>query len=787
VIWGKRGRRNGSRLALLSIAVACAVAAIGAVATAEDPTEAATFGQDGIASQSLGTHFEETRFSRVEARADGGLVAQRDDRVEAYLADGAPDPAAPPQRVSSERRVFPVAGGKSLVLDGVRLTRVNGDGSVDPGFGDGGKVKVTWDAMAAAELPSGKVLVVGVGSGGTHEVMVWITVEMLNPDGSHDRGFGEGGSLKLSLPSFSEAPRALEIAPTGDGGALVSGGRFLLELRADGSPNPSFGGNGLIDGLPPLVGARVLPDGTVAAVGWDSGPDDRDLLVLRYTATGAPVPGFGQDGIRTFDLGGDEDAHVASWAADGSVIVGGSSRSASCFEAPGCEGAPVLVAFDPGGGLDPGFGIGGVLRLAPLAGPSESLEGGGVDALTRRPDDSIVAAGSAPPKRTIAFLVAVSSRGELLPGFGEGGIVRVRRPVPATQRVTGFAPLADGKLLAAGSTDVGAEEAAVLIRYAADGSLDRSFGGGAGYVAIDEDRWPRGLEVDDSGRVLTSIYAYPYSRLLELRAADGAPESSFGADGVVSLPKRVFVEALDFAAGGGVAVAGTRNLSGDFDPGVVLRFGPDGQPARGFGRNGRVELLTPGGRRVKAKALAAGTGGRVLVAGFVGCRLAVVRLLPNGRPDPRFGSRGWVLRNGGGTVRSVASRRAGSRLYLAAVVQDGERYRVALLRFKANGRPDPTFGRAGRRTTSIPEAAEPKAILPSPGGVLVVLSKGPRPLLSFGRKGKVRRQPVPRPQQYVSNVRATVSQGRLILGWNAFSRAIRRDVYHLASRPLGRR
>jgi hypothetical protein len=115
------------------------------------------------------------------------------------------------------------------------------------------------------------------------------------------------------------------------------------------------------------------------------------------------------------------------------------------------------------------------------------------------------------------------------------------------------------------------------------------------------------------------------------------------------------------------------------------------------------------------------------------------------------------------------------------------RFRLVLMRFDANGRPDPAFGRAGRRSVSIPEAAEPKTIVPSRSGVLVVLNRGPRPLILFGRNGKARRQPVDRPPQHVGNVRATVSDGRLILGWNAFSRAVGRDVYHLARRPLGGR
>lgn len=768
------------------MAAACALAAIVAIAAAEDATEATTFGQDGVASQSLGIHFKETRLWSVGARSDGSLVTQRDDRVESYLANGAPDPAAPPQQVSQYRRVFLASDGKSLVLDDSKLTRVNSDGSVDTSFG-GGAVEVTWNVSAAAELPSGKILVAGMGWGGTKTTITWIEVQLFNPDGSIDRAVGKDGILTLSLTPLSEESGVREIAPTADGGALVSGRRFLLKLRADGSPDPDFGGDGLIDDLPDLAGAHVLPDGSVAAVGSGPGPGDEDLLVLHYTAAGTLDSGFGDDGIRRFDLGGDEKARIASWAADGSVIVGGSVRRPnSCSRAVGCEEEPMLAAFQPGGGLEPEFGTDGVLRLATLAGPSQRSLGSGIEILTRRADGSIAAAGSSPPQRTTAFLAAVSPRGELLPGFGEAGIVRLRRPAPASQRVTDIAPLANGKLLAAGTTDVGIEDAPVLIRYAADGSLDRSFGGSTGYVVVDNAPAVHGFALDDSGQVLMSLYGLPRSRLLKLRASDGAREPSFGDSGVVSLPGRMLVEAVGLAADGGAIVVGTHGAHPS-GPSMVLRYRRDGRPTRRFGQDGRVELRTPGGREVRARALVAGSGGRIFVAGVSRDRFAIAKLLPDGGSDPQFSLNGWVLAKAGGSISSVALGRSGSHVHLAGVVLNGERRRVILLRFNADGRLDHTFGRDGRLTASISRAAEPRAILPSRNGVLVVLSRGSKPLLLFRRGGEVRRHSVSRRPQLVRNMQATVSRGHLILGWNEFSAAIERDVHYLARRPLGAR
>jgi len=768
--------------------------AVVAVAAAADPTETSTFGKDGIARQSLGVHFEETQFSSVVARGDGGLVAQREDQVESFLADGAPDPAAPARQVSKYRELFLLASGKSLVLDEEELTRVNPDGSVDTSFGGTGTIEVSYGVQAASELPSGKILIVSTNSGGTHVRFASVSVELLNPDGSFGRGIGADSTLTLSLPAYEETMDVPEIALTGDGGALVVGGGFLLELRADGSPNPGFGSDGLVTGLPNLVGARVLPDGSVEAVGWapQGSGKGQDLAVLHYTAAGKPDPTFGPEGIRRFDFGGWENAYAASWAADGSVIVGGRSEALGpCPREEGCEEVPLLAAFDPAGNLDSSFGQGGVLRLMALAATPAGLRSSGALALTRRPDGSIVAAGDAAPNRTVAFLAAFSPEGGLLPGFGEGGIVRLRRPVPATQQLVGFAPLASGKLLAAGTTDLGIDDQPVLIRYAADGSLDPSFGGGAGYVVVGRSRSAMGFAADGSGQVLMGHYAYPRSRLLRLSAADGAPVRSFGSNGAVLLPSRIRVAALGFAGDGDAVVLGIHDIGGTAEPGVALRYRPNGKPDPAFGHDGRLPLRLPGGEEVEGRALIAGTGGRILIGGMAGRRFAITRLLPGGRSEPRFGSGGWSLVSAGGVAKSLTLSRAGSRIYLAGVANSEGHLHVVLMRFDGDGRLDPTFGHRGRLTAPISKPAQPKAIVPTSGGVLVVLSGGPRPLLSFCRDGKVRRHWVGSHSQFVSNVRAIVSRGRLVLGLNGYSYATGskafygHEVFYLARRPLG--
>src|SRR3954463_8902898 len=80
---------------------------------------------------------------------------------------------------------------------------------------------------------------------------------------------------------------------------------------------------------------------------------------------------------------------------------------------------------------------------------------------------------------------AMSAPGDLAPTFGGDGIVRTDL---TRFEDDGFAIALqpDGKIVVAGTMGLGGPNARVgVVRYATDGSLDRSFGGGDGKVSID--------------------------------------------------------------------------------------------------------------------------------------------------------------------------------------------------------------------------------------------------------------------------------------------------------------
>lgn len=755
---GDLKRRMGIRALLIALVVTGALAGVATTSAAAESSQATTFGVDGIALASLGPNYVETGISSVTARADGSFVAQRSGELETFLPDGAPDPAAPPIALPKGLAVFPVAGGKSLILGNGKLRRVNPDGSPDTSFGGTGRVKTQlYGPDLVVELGSGKIAEIGTTVVGARRQSGLIQITVLNPDGSVDREAGlKGAELKTARDVVLR-----EIVPMAGGGALVVDESFLLELRADGTVNDAFGNKGFVY-AGGLASASFHPDGSIEAVGQSYGSGtNKDLALFRFTSTGGP------EGVRRFDLGDQVQANAAAWASDGSVIVAGYEYKEPCLGGgDGCETVPTLAAIDAAGNLETGFGESGVLRLSALAGPSANYLEHGATALTRRPDGSIVVGGNAPPGETIAFLAGVTPGGQLIPSFGEGGIVRLRTPVPAGQALAGIVALPGGGLLAAGTTELNAEGTPVLIRYAADGNLDPSFGGGSGYVALGQHgRSPAGFAVHGK-EALTSLGGSPRGRLLMLGTESGAPLSTFGSGGSVTLPKGVTVKALAFANDGDPIVLAARRGARD----EVLRYLPDGGLDKTFGRGGRAQLRLPGGGEVDASSLALGAHGTLVVGGRSGGRFALGSLRTDGRPNQRFGSGGWSLVSDGNPAKYelATPSRDGSHVYLAGCVEDSEeRNRIVLMRFDRDGLLDTGFGHGGRLTAPYSRGAAPRLIVPGRDGVLVIVDIGPRPLLTFSLGGKVRRRSPGVKPQFVREIRGTVDGGRLILAWSS--------------------
>lgn len=212
----------------------------------------------------------------------------------------------------------------------------------------------------------------------------------------------------------------------------------------------------------------------------------------------------------------------------------------------------------------------------------------------------------------------------------------------------------------------------------------------------------------------------------------------------------------------------------------LVRLGEFGVPDPAFGSGGFTEPFAdplnsrpPPGPSIagpEAEAVAVQPDGKVLVAGALAWRAYVkesghtlesfrpllVRYLPDGSPDPSFGTGGWITpgEGGGGVIHDVAVTADGR--IIAAVGSDVRRNASSgapgIYAFKSDGSLDTSFGRDGLalvRPRGDP-VADPRSIVLLPDGrILVSAYRNSRPVLtrllpegrvdrSFGGDGFVR-------------------------------------------------
>jgi uncharacterized delta-60 repeat protein len=145
------------------------------------------------------------------------------------------------------------AGSRKIGSDDVDrcLNAFNLDGTLSTGFGDNGTVIVDYNGTNdySAELilvEDGKLLLGGVSNGSP-------TLTRLLPDGSLDTGFGIGGKLILEKPSFFFPSTLSDMVVLPDGKYLLFGSSmwysvdavpFLFRYNVNGTKDLSFNGIG---------------------------------------------------------------------------------------------------------------------------------------------------------------------------------------------------------------------------------------------------------------------------------------------------------------------------------------------------------------------------------------------------------------------------------------------------------------------------------------------------------------------------------------------------------------
>ena len=274
-----------------------------------------------------------------------------------------------------------------------------------------------------------------------------------------------------------------------------------------------------------------------------------------------------------------------------------------------------------------------------------------------------------------------------------------------------------GNLLVAGLSSKGPLRMA-LARYIASGRLDRSFGTGGrvlGDFGTRNDNWANSLAVQADGKVVVAGGMNPRNGLRRFALARyttrGRLDASFGRKGEVltrfgSARNVSQASAVALQSDGKLVAVGVWWKTPIDGPTrfALARYTARGRLDPSFGRGGKV--LTGFGVHSDSEATAVGVqpDGKVVVAGgdltdTRGDRgvfaLALVRYKTDGKLDPSFGNRGRVVSKFGSLAAHGLVVQPDGKLVVAgtgSVAPDGD---FALARYSAEGKLDPSFGRGG--------------------------------------------------------------------------------------------
>lgn len=292
------------------------------------------------------------------------------------------------------------------------LVRLLPDGSLDTGFGNGGKVVADasggYDSASAALLqPDGKVVVVGAVYGTTVDIVIC----RFNADGSLDNGFGLGGKV---LTTIADEDQPTCVALQSDGKIVVAGyasfnavGDFaLLRYTSNGVLDTGFGpaATGIVkldlQGFNYSDLAKdlaILPDGSILVVGLENYYNlgqIADVGIVKFDANGLLDNSFGSQGVVVADIGNVLDVSDLEVLPNGHFFVAGRT------DEEGNQNRWMLAKFQADGTLDGGFGNGGIVTTA-LSGPQEVAL-----CMAVQPDGKVVLAGKTGETSGADFAVA---------------------------------------------------------------------------------------------------------------------------------------------------------------------------------------------------------------------------------------------------------------------------------------------------------------------------------------------------------------------------------------------
>jgi uncharacterized delta-60 repeat protein len=345
--------------------------------------------------------------------------------------------------------------------------------------------------------------------------------------GDLDPAFGTDGEVA--------GVTALDLVIQPDGSIVTAGPDAIYRFESDGTPDPSFGGDGHVVSWPSAQAVVLQPHGRIVV----AGSRGDKVALARYLSNGILDVSFSDDGRASIDLGTQDDiAFGVALTSAGQIVaaVTGTGRAYvlryrrngkldRTFSGDGIARAPIkgsgtfqdvlvqpddkivaagtadgrllLARYRPSGKLDPTFGSHGIViaRLGEFSVSGAALQ----------PNGKIVVVGYCFRERWLVCLARFRPSGVIDGSFG-GGDGRVITSLGPSSFGEDVALQSDGKIVVVGSLD---DQVYAVIRYDVEGSLDPGFGSG-GSVLTETDPYQasaRAVAIQDDGRLVVGGFS----------------------------------------------------------------------------------------------------------------------------------------------------------------------------------------------------------------------------------------------------------------------------------------
>jgi len=220
------------------------------------------------------------------------------------------------------------------------VARLLNNGDFDTSFAGTGKVltpmaPIGKPAYANALLIQSDGKIVVAGSSESSSTNLDITVVRYNQDGSLDMGFGRGGKVVTSLSAGRD--EAQDVMMQSDGKIVVGGRSFngkyddfaLVRYNSNGTLDNTFGINGVVilpaDSQGGVIHAMALQaDGRIVAAGMSHNGVNQNFAAVRLLQNGSLDNSFAGTGKVTLSFGAvDSAAHSVAIQSNGTILLSG--------------------------------------------------------------------------------------------------------------------------------------------------------------------------------------------------------------------------------------------------------------------------------------------------------------------------------------------------------------------------------------------------------------------------------------------------------------------------------